>query len=454
MENLYDVLGIPKGASKSDIKRAYFKMIKIYSPEKDPERFKVIRNAYERLYDDNLREEYNKTLNVSSEFSNEFLICKEYINNLQYKKAVDLLLTLRKSHKDEIDIEMTLAEVYLSLGNSTKAINVMEPMCIKYKDNAELSGLLARCYEERGFNKKADAEYKRAISLDETNSKLWTDYINFSDKTGGKELLNLVTKADSIKENMFLENFEIYAIPVIGFKLKNKIEDSIYYLKKYIESYIACTKIDQNRYKAVLSFIFTISDFEEFKHELDKFILILDNYEYKQQEDTEKIKKTKTNLLNLDFFNDEKVNDSLKNLAHVFLHDFAFDNISLDKFFAEFEIISKLPSIRKDILYVKNNYLNIYNLSSSFYNEILNPKKELIIIDKYLGKYKQLRKKYPEYFESDYFDDDYLDDFDFDDEVAVSSSTPYVKDSPKIGRNEPCPCGSGKKYKNCCGRQV
>jgi SWIM/SEC-C metal-binding protein len=22
----------------------------------------------------------------------------------------------------------------------------------------------------------------------------------------------------------------------------------------------------------------------------------------------------------------------------------------------------------------------------------------------------------------------------------------------KIGRNEPCPCGSGKKYKNCCGQ--
>jgi preprotein translocase subunit SecA len=23
---------------------------------------------------------------------------------------------------------------------------------------------------------------------------------------------------------------------------------------------------------------------------------------------------------------------------------------------------------------------------------------------------------------------------------------------PKVGRNEPCPCGSGKKYKHCCGR--
>ena len=27
-----------------------------------------------------------------------------------------------------------------------------------------------------------------------------------------------------------------------------------------------------------------------------------------------------------------------------------------------------------------------------------------------------------------------------------------VNDTPKVGRNDPCPCGSGKKYKNCCGR--
>lgn len=25
---------------------------------------------------------------------------------------------------------------------------------------------------------------------------------------------------------------------------------------------------------------------------------------------------------------------------------------------------------------------------------------------------------------------------------------------PKIGRNDPCPCGSGKKYKKCCGRNI
>ncbi len=31
-------------------------------------------------------------------------------------------------------------------------------------------------------------------------------------------------------------------------------------------------------------------------------------------------------------------------------------------------------------------------------------------------------------------------------------NTTVVNSGPKVGRNDPCPCGSGKKYKNCCGR--
>ncbi|MGI5088557.1 hypothetical protein HH006_13215, partial [Treponema denticola] len=27
-----------------------------------------------------------------------------------------------------------------------------------------------------------------------------------------------------------------------------------------------------------------------------------------------------------------------------------------------------------------------------------------------------------------------------------------VRTVPKVGRNDPCPCGSGKKYKYCCGK--
>jgi len=34
-----------------------------------------------------------------------------------------------------------------------------------------------------------------------------------------------------------------------------------------------------------------------------------------------------------------------------------------------------------------------------------------------------------------------------------AASRPQTREEPKVGRNDPCPCGSGKKYKKCCGAQ-
>jgi uncharacterized protein len=60
-------------------------------------------------------------------------------------------------------------------------------------------------------------------------------------------------------------------------------------------------------------------------------------------------------------------------------------------------------------------------------------------------------------FDADFgLDED--DDLDLDgDEAAGRDETrlegpqePYVRHAPKVGRNDPCPCGSGKKYKKCC----
>ena len=36
--------------------------------------------------------------------------------------------------------------------------------------------------------------------------------------------------------------------------------------------------------------------------------------------------------------------------------------------------------------------------------------------------------------------------------VQTQVNKTVVNQGPKVGRNDPCPCGSGKKYKNCCGR--
>ncbi len=37
-------------------------------------------------------------------------------------------------------------------------------------------------------------------------------------------------------------------------------------------------------------------------------------------------------------------------------------------------------------------------------------------------------------------------------EAAVAPQRPVVRMQPKVGRNDPCPCGSGKKFKQCHGK--
>ena len=44
-----------------------------------------------------------------------------------------------------------------------------------------------------------------------------------------------------------------------------------------------------------------------------------------------------------------------------------------------------------------------------------------------------------------------LDDNMIDDRPDTPPET-IRRDGPRVGRNEPCPCGSGKKFKKCCGK--
>ena len=53
--------------------------------------------------------------------------------------------------------------------------------------------------------------------------------------------------------------------------------------------------------------------------------------------------------------------------------------------------------------------------------------------------------------DKDHTDDGHVHgpDCNHDHDVEIK---PMVRDTPKIGRNDPCPCGSKKKYKKCCGK--
>ena len=35
-------------------------------------------------------------------------------------------------------------------------------------------------------------------------------------------------------------------------------------------------------------------------------------------------------------------------------------------------------------------------------------------------------------------------------DATTPAAETFVREAPKVGRNDPCPCGSGKKFKKCC----
>ena len=49
-------------------------------------------------------------------------------------------------------------------------------------------------------------------------------------------------------------------------------------------------------------------------------------------------------------------------------------------------------------------------------------------------------------------DMDELQEHSSEDLEEEKQKSKQIINKNNVGRNDPCPCGSGKKYKNCCGR--
>ena len=100
-----------------------------------------------------------------------------------------------------------------------------------------------------------------------------------------------------------------------------------------------------------------------------------------------------------------------------------------DKNYVSEMISGDYASVKKDI-YEESKYPRIEDLLSIF------------------DRYEHITTTWSGYIEDD--DDGLIDDDPSYDDYEDLPLTEPVRTTPKIGRNEPCPCGSGKKYKKCC----
>ncbi len=109
-----------------------------------------------------------------------------------------------------------------------------------------------------------------------------------------------------------------------------------------------------------------------------------------------------------------------------------------------------LPGHVEELEYVKDRYPHMYKIHEPFFQEVLDdPRGEA---DRILEELGPLGLSGPKKQVEDFLYGVYGDALKDTRKVGFTTLGTYRRNQPKVGRNDPCPCGSGKKYKNCCGR--
>jgi uncharacterized protein YchJ len=118
--------------------------------------------------------------------------------------------------------------------------------------------------------------------------------------------------------------------------------------------------------------------------------------------------------------------------------------------------ITNYDDYRKSIQRLKIKYPHLYQIKADFFKKIENSADRRKLSQYYRKKMAGFEHILSKFFYDDDFEDDdeeeMWDDSGDDDCVDYNDLEPYVRQEAKIGRNDPCPCGSGKKYKKCCGK--
>jgi Predicted metal-binding protein related to the C-terminal domain of SecA len=124
-------------------------------------------------------------------------------------------------------------------------------------------------------------------------------------------------------------------------------------------------------------------------------------------------------------------------------------NCIMDQMMMEMHVIMEYEPLRRQIMCLRTAFPELYQIKRQFLEDVLDERKIESLYYKYKRKLDKMAKENPEEFED--LGTDFAEDEE-EEEGAYETQQPYRRDENKVGRNDPCPCGSGKKYKKCCGK--
>jgi len=442
VKNYYEILGVAETAAKAEIKRAYFGMVRQYPPEKEPEKFKEYRKAYEVLFDENSRKEYDSIKTIPTEYSKVFDYAQQMMAAGEYEYAIDAYKRIIDQYPDLLIVNCMLADAYSLNDNTGNAVKIYEKIVKLEPDNMAYQKALGDAYVERGFNKKALTQYHKTLKLEPDNLDLYVAIIKLHLEAGQhKKAREYLSVGLQCAVEHGLDNTALLVCGSI-FSIQDRDKHG---LNQYLEQIAAKMAEEPLRKEAIakslLTEIFNVPPVPDCQEEYFRVF----NFVSEQVPEMEGVQMMQQEIQRREMLNDlerdDKIPDVIVSYTQSIIGDCDCPSCQVERLAMEMDMLQSIAETRKALHYLRNNYPDIFSLNADFYNDILNSRKERSLFEKLFNKYKKYQKRYPEEF----FDED-----DWDDE-EMPDNEPYVRKEQKIGRNDPCPCGSGKKYKKCCG---
>ncbi|HBA47182.1 MAG TPA: hypothetical protein DCZ91_05170 [Lachnospiraceae bacterium] len=468
MNTYYQVLGLEPGASQLEIKKAYFKMIRQHSPESDPEQFQKIREAYEQLKNAGDEPDGPVFPPFSEPFAEKMMDqianCRKTGDSVRYR---DTAQEAWKLFPKDIQFLYHLVLAQRKCGNTGKAVKNAELLVSMDPQNKWFQRELAVSYIERGFTQKAYWACEKAYELGCRDLDFVLMYASECDEYGeftkGRQILTEIVRRE-----------------------KRWAKEEIPELLAAYHSLLELTQYDANVNSAAVNG--ELPDFAEIIgelcHTVEKYSLYMDDFiqelgmivyrycrHYRSSAEFGKLGELLSAIRKA--VRTEEKNAWLDDVEK----EFSFQQIDKDPQYSDtikrlFEACTYLDELpaqvqkfavldcrlcmieeREEILgqeeSLRNRFPVFWEQIRPYLEELKNEEQLPLLKDKLLKTYRRIEPD----ISGGYYYEKYPAERIKSRGIVISdgmSEQPYVRAGKKVGRNDPCPCGSGKKYKNCC----
>jgi tetratricopeptide (TPR) repeat protein len=336
------------------------------------------------------------------------------------------------------------ARSFLEDDKTGKAIEVWEELCRRRPDNPHYARELAKTYNDRGWSKKAVTEAQRAIALDRGDIDGWSilvtctiDNLSGTEKSWN-ETRALIREALEAVKNIKTDEWKKIYLHTHAFITSGLAKKAA--ARAHLQEILRLTREggQESRKESICAFeeilrVIPAEGLGGFYPELKELSDLLSNR-------NDKLTLIKLNDVRLCFEIEGLVkkgfHEIFRDLFRVLMSDSIGDEEDLEILAIECVLLERRDSFLSPLRRLKEDFPELYDLHGSFFNELLrtrNPDKMLFQRSKKLHKLSRLHGVY-------------------DEDPESAAEQPVRRSQPKVGRNDPCPCGSGRKYKHCCGK--